>query len=322
MQGDKYFKEFGAPQAVGETEKHFDPHYLAAKKSIDDRALNHHVWEMLHHTVRQFSDRGPLRILELGSGIGTMFERLVDRDILTGTCEYLATDMDIGQISTAGDYLLQWVKNRNHEWSWHDEFSGLLSTANAAVSLKHAKLSAEEIAEKAEWFGPFDLIIAHAVLDLVDLSSVLPPLLSRLTTQGLAFFSCNFDGETIFLPPLQEDEEIIKRYHDSMEHRLTGSSHTGRRLLAMLQQRGLNILAAGSSDWVIYPRKNQYSSDETYFLHAIIETVARELAKQEALPEFTSWVRRRHQQVDSGQLSFLARHLDILVQHQTAVQQS
>lgn len=318
MQRDKYFKDFTGHQAVGETGKHFDPRYLAAKKSIDDRALNHHVWETLHHTVGQFNDSVPLRILELGSGIGTMLERLVDRGILTGACEYLATDMDIEQIRAARDYLSLWANDRDHNWSPHDVNGGLLSTANAAISLTHAQHSIEEIIEKAESFGSFELIIAHAVLDLVDLSTVLPPLISRLTTRGLAYFSCNFDGETIFLPKLQGDEEIIKQYHNSMENRLTGSSRTGRRLLAMLQQRGLNILAAGSSDWVIHPRKNKYSSDETYFLHTIIETVAREIAKNEASSEFNSWVRLRHQQIESGQLSFLARHLDILVQHQTS----
>ena len=322
MQSNKFFKDCNGHQAVSETRTLFDPRYLAAKKSIDDRSLNHHVWETLHQTVRQFNESEPMKILELGSGIGTMLERLVDRAILTGACEYLATDIDSEQISSAGEYLLQWAKNRDHDWTWHDEKSGLLSTAQATISLKRVKLSAEEIAEKAEWFGPFDLIIAHAVLDLVDLTTVVPPLISRLTPQGLAYFSCNFDGETIFLPELQEDEEIMKCYHDSMENRLTGSSRTGRRLLAMLQQHGVNILAAGSSDWVIYPRKNQYSADETYFLRAIIETVAGELAKKKVLSKYNSWVRRRHQQVDAGQLSFLARHLDILVQHHTSGQQS
>ena len=49
----------------------FDPRYLTAKKSIDDRALNHHVWETLRQTLPPSTDSEPVKILELGAGIGT-----------------------------------------------------------------------------------------------------------------------------------------------------------------------------------------------------------------------------------------------------------
>ena len=304
-------------QGADETGKRFDPRYLAAKKSIDDCALNHHVLETLRQVLPQSTDNEPVKILELGAGIGTMLERLVDRGLLSGTLDYLATDMDQSQLMAARTYLLQWAEKHGHTLTW-DGYGGRLSTARADISLTLQHAGAEELAEKPESLGPFDLIIAHAVLDLVDLSTVLPPLLSRLTTSGLAYFSLNFDGETVFLPECAGEEEIIRRYHGSMEARLIGASHTGRRLLALLQQPGLKILAAGSSDWVIHPRGNKYSQDETFFLHAIIDTVENELAKKDRplshLANLTDWARLRHQQVEHGQLSLLARHLDLLVQ--------
>lgn len=305
-------------QGAEETEKHFDPGYLAAKKSIDDCALNHYVLETLRQVLPQSTDNEPVKILELGAGIGTMLERLVDRGILTGTLDYLATDMDLSQLMAARTYLSQWAEKHGHSWSWAG-YDGRLSTARADISLTLEHARAEELAEKSESLALFDLIIAHAVLDLVDLPTVLPPLLSRLTKSGLAYFTCNFDGETVFLPECAGEEDIIRRYHGSMEARLTGASHTGRRLLTLLQQPGLKILAAGSSDWVIHPRGNKYSQDETFFLHAIIETVEKELARKDRpladLANLTNWARLRHQQVEHGQLSFLARHLDLLVQH-------
>ena len=50
--------------------------YLAAKKTVDDRALNRRIWERLRLELGEVG--GPLRVLELGAGIGTMVERLVE----------------------------------------------------------------------------------------------------------------------------------------------------------------------------------------------------------------------------------------------------
>ena len=298
-----------------ETGKSFDPGYLAAKKSIDDRALNHHVLETLRQALPHTADNAPMRIIELGAGIGTMFERLVDKGLLIGPSTYLATDMDPRQLKAAEKHLTHWAKKHDHSLSWAGACGQLNSAkANISLSLQHA--SAEELAKRADSLGSLHLIIAHGVLDLIDFPTVLPQLLSQLTQTGLAYFTCNFDGETVFLPECAGDEEILRQYHGSMEARLAGASHTGRRLLTYLQTSGYNILAAGSSDWVIHPQKMRYSVDETFFLHAIVETVEKELARKNDAPDgLTTWALLRHQQIEAGQLSFLARHLDLLVQH-------
>ena len=43
-------------------------HYLAAKKSVDDRALNAHVQEALADAI---TGKENLSVLEVGAGIGT-----------------------------------------------------------------------------------------------------------------------------------------------------------------------------------------------------------------------------------------------------------
>lgn len=325
MQQDNCHNKGKHQRVTDETAKSFDPRYLAAKKSIDDQALNHHVWETLQQSLPHSTGSEPMKILELGAGIGTMLERLVDRGLLTGPSSYLATDMDPNQLRAARKYLSQWAEKRGHNLSWAGD-SGRLQTANAEISLTLKSARAEDLADSADSLGPFHLIIAHAVLDLLDFHAVLPRLLSRLTNSGLAYFTCNFDGETVFLPTCEGDEEIISCYHNSMEARLTGASHTGRRLLTFLHSSGLEILAAGSSDWVIHPRGADYSLDETFFLHAIIETVERELAKEKNTPSdladlanLANWANLRHRQIDTADLSFLARHLDLLVQHHPAL---
>lgn len=322
MQQDNFANSGKQQRVADDSGKSFDPRYLAAKKSIDDRALNHHIWKTLHQALPHSTGSEPLKILELGAGIGTMLERLVDRGLLTGHSAYLATDMDSAQLSAARKYLSHWAEKHGHNLSWASD-DGRLRTARADISLRLESATVEELAGRSDSLGPFHLIIAHAVLDLVDFPAVLPQLLSRLTNGGLAYFTCNFDGETVFLPPYEGEEEIIRHYHNSMEARLTGASHTGRRLLTFLHSSGFEILAAGSSDWVIHPRGTGYSHDENFFLHAIIETVERELAKEKKPPSdlayLAHWARLRHHQIETGKLSFLARHLDLLVQHHSTL---
>ena len=107
----------------------------------------------------------------------------------------------------------------------------------------------------------YDLIVAHAFLDLVDLDSALHKLLTLVRPGGLFYFTLNFDGATIFEPQIDPalDQQIEELYHQTMDLRQPGSrpsrmSRTGRRLLVSLTRAGLTILRAGSSDWVIHPR--------------------------------------------------------------------
>ena len=52
--------------------------YLAAKVTVDDRALNRPVWERLVAALPVSEALGrPLQVLEVGAGIGTMVERLL-----------------------------------------------------------------------------------------------------------------------------------------------------------------------------------------------------------------------------------------------------
>jgi len=303
--------------AVDITANDFYPRYLTAKKSIDDRALNQRVWETLHQALAQAIGREPLNILEIGSGIGTMLERIIERGLLTGPVAYVATDSDPGQLRAARLYLSQWARRRSHTLTWSAENLGRVQTAGADVSVVLIPGSAEELADRSDALAPFHLLMAHAVLDLVDFPVVLPRLLERLKENGLAYLTCNFDGETVFLPQWHGEQEIIRLYHASMDARLTGASHTGRRLLAFLQRPGLELLAAGPSYWTIHPRDAGYSADEIFFLHAIIETVERELEKKNNPPPgLAAWARLRHQQAEDGELSFQARHLDLLVRRQ------
>ncbi len=72
--------------------------YLAAKTTVDDRALNRHVLAELRHLM----PAGAPRVLEIGAGLGTMVARLMDWGAVSAG-EYILLDADqqlLDQFST------------------------------------------------------------------------------------------------------------------------------------------------------------------------------------------------------------------------------
>ena len=274
--------------------------YLAAKRSVDDRALNRHVWQTLAQAVAAAApaDR-PLRVLEVGAGIGTMVERCVEWGLFT-RAEYSAIDSEESNIRAARQRLARLTANDN---------SGL------RLDLQTANLY--DFAAREENRQRFDLLIAHALLDLLHLPAALPSLLGMLRPGGLFYFSINFDGATLFLPELALDGQIEALYHHSMDTRVTdgqpsGDSRTGRRLFHALQQCGAEVLAAGSSDWVVHPVGGAYPADEAYFLGCILHFVESTLRGHAQLDAsaFEAWLATRRRQVARGELVYVAHQLD------------
>jgi hypothetical protein len=193
----------------------------------------------------------------------------------------------------------------------------------------HLRLQAENLFAVLDRAGGeasarrYDLIIAHAFLDLVDLERTLPRLLGLLRPEGLFYFSLNFDGATIFEPPIDPalDAHIEQSYHQTMDERVidgrpSGDSRTGRRLFHHLQRLGAQVIAAGSSDWVVHPHQGGYTPDEHFFLHFILHTLEQGLAGRPGLDpaRFAAWIAGRQAQVERGELVYIAHQLDLLGQ--------
>ncbi len=84
------------------------PRYLAAKKSVDDRALNRHVWETLGGSLPPALPEAPLRVLEIGAGVGAMLERLLEGGLLR-YASYTALDAMPENIAAARPRLSAWA---------------------------------------------------------------------------------------------------------------------------------------------------------------------------------------------------------------------
>jgi len=278
----------------------FSADYLAAKKTIDDAALNLHVLQTMKHALHSEQREEPLQVLEIGAGIGTMFARLVERDVFSGRLVYRLTDNDYKLLLAAKKYLTEWAQKQKLVLSWPAEQRGYLITSTAEITVILGELDIFKTKKHKDLRGVCDLIVVHGVLDLFDFQQVLPSLFHWLKHDGLFYSTCNFDGETNFLPEHPADREIIRTYHNSMEKRTIGASHTGRRLLDFLYRQHAEILAAGSSDWVLYPKKAGFTEDQKLFLFSIHAMIEKELTDNDNnTTEIIDWMSHRRQQIVS-----------------------
>ena len=272
------------------------PRYLAAKKSVDDRALNRLVWDRLADEIA--TRNSALDVLEIGAGIGTMAERVAEWGLLTNG-HYTALDSEAENVAAARARLGE-------------------GKGDLRLSLEQADVF--EFAARPDQQQRYDLLIAHAVLDLFDIPRALPRLLSVLKPGGLCYFTINFDGATIFEPVIEPvlDAQIETLYHRSMDERITdgqpsGDSRSGRHLFHLLPSAGVEVLAAGSSDWVVFG-SGDYPDDEAYFLHCILHFVESTLTGHPELEKkaFAQWMSKRRRQIAAGELVYIAHQMDFV----------
>lgn len=296
--------------------------YLSSKKSVDDRAVNKHVWERLAAALPKSSPASRLKVLELGAGIGTMIERLVDWKLLT-FAEYTAIDSDAVSISESSRRVTRWAADEGFDLSLRPENTAFIRTQDGEIWINFRQADVYHFLSSENGGRQWDLGVAHAFMDLIDIDVVLHQFCNFIRPGGLLYLTLNYDGETIFLPELNPafDRLILQLYNQSMDERLTdgrktGGCHTGRKLFDRLQAVNAAVLAAGASDWIVLPEPGGYPADETYFLHFILDTINSELKDHPALEQnaFESWIQTRHAQVEGAKLIFIAKNLDLLVQ--------
>jgi hypothetical protein len=280
--------------------------YLAAKKSVDDRALNRHVLAELRRLVPP----GTPRVLEVGAGLGTMVARLLEWEVLSAG-EYTLLDVDRQLLEDSRTWLCAWADARGLP---AERLPDGVRLGDLRVRLVEAELGSYLDAGHGQ---PADLLIANAFLDLVDVPAVLPGLLRLLVPGGAYWFTVTFDGESIFQPDHPSDEEVLGAYHATMDSRVrygrsAGESRAGRHLFGHLRAAGVAPLAAGSSDWVVLAGPDGgYPADEAYFLETILRTVEDALDGPTAPVGLADWLAVRRQQLAEGELVYLAHQLDV-----------
>jgi hypothetical protein len=266
--------------------------YLASKKTVDDRALNRRVWDAM---VDAAAGRQP-RVLEVGGGIGTMVERVVEDGRLLP-----------------------------RSWTLLDAQATLVAEAQRRLAgrvpfpVEHCTADLEAFIDGAP--PGFDLVVANAVVDLFDPARILGRMRALGRPGALFLFSITFDGLTAIEPAMDPDldRRVISLYHATMDGRVvdgqpSGDSRAGRHLLTLLPAQGYRLLEAGASDWVVYPRGGAYPADEEFFLSCILDFFEESLAGHRGLEpgELERWLTRRREQVAARELVLVAHQLDVL----------
>jgi hypothetical protein len=234
---------------------------------------------------------------------------------------YTAIDADPEAIVACCRHLPAWMSARGFDVVDETPRRWRFRRDGSDVTVEAETIEVQQFIVRTGGSRLWDVIIAHAVLDLLDLSSTLPGLVSLLRPGGVCYFTIAFDGATIFEPVLDPvlDAQIERLYHRTLDLRRVagapaGDSRTGRHLFEHLRAAGIDILDAGSSDWVVFAGSQGYPDDEAYFLHYIIHTIDLALRGHSDLDPvgFDAWVARRHAQIEAGSLVYIAHQLDFL----------
>ncbi len=87
--------------------------YLASKKQIDDLALNKRVLDTLSAKLDRKASGPPIKIIEIGAGIGTMVERLLETNIIP-SADYTAFDISRSNIEEAKERIISFAERSNY----------------------------------------------------------------------------------------------------------------------------------------------------------------------------------------------------------------
>ena len=315
--------------------------YLLAKRTVDDRALDRRLVGLLRERLadRAAATEGPLRVLEVGAGVGTMVARLIDWEVLPpGETRYVAVDRDPDALAGGEPFLREWTADRPDA-----SVSGSASPASSAAggadgaadtlvvetdarAVAVETVAADAVAHAEAHAGEFDALIGMALLDVLGLDR-LDPLLDALAPGATYYFPITFDGATRFRPDHPDDRAVERLYHRHMDEKPGGNSRSGGAAISLLRAAdGSKLLGVAGSDWVVRPVDGEgdggYPGDEARFLRHILgtvedavgEVIASDGAGESSLSaaDLDAWLRTRRKQVDAAELVYLTHQLDLL----------
>ncbi len=288
--------------------------YLDVKKSIDDKSLNQAVWDSFARCLlAQNKLKRSLKIMEIGAGIGTMIERLLDASLLK-QCHYIALEPEAPFKEAAKARLISWADSKGMTFAINTEGLWLLgnnqsdNNEDLHVTIEWIEAEADKIAELFE-DESLDFILSHAVIDLLPVPVLMPVILSKLKQQGGFYFSINFSGQTCFSPGHKDDHDIADSYHQDMDARFPGMdwqpSMTGEALPEWLENYGCRKVIKGGSDWSL--SAINLDSRDALFIKNILDTIAKAL---KAKPGLDGWLAERYGQLEQKKLEIKISNCD------------
>ena len=292
--------------------EHALPRYLESKRSVDRRALAPRVRDRF---VAELS--ADPAILEAGCGTGVSVPRLLSWGVDAG--RYVGVDADDRIVAFARRVRPKSLRRAGYAVSEGPPPAGNgtdrptggdpdFTAAGLAVGFETGDaLDALSAAEGV------DAVIAQAFADLVPPGDLLSAVESALRPGGVAYLPITFDGGTIFQPDHPADDAVEAAYHAAIDGRPGRDVRAGRHLVDLCRRRDGDLLAVGSSDWIVRPRGGEYPADERYFLDRLLGFVEDTVPGADRTVEaFDDWVSTRRDQLAHGELTYVAHQYDLL----------
>ena len=295
--------------------EHALPRYLESKRSIDDRALASRVRDRF---VAELPAEPTL--LEAGCGTGVTVPRLLSWGVDAG--RYTGVDADERIVTFAREVRPKSLRRAGYAVSEGSLVESPTGGEPAGTTGRRPDFTAEDLAVGFETDDALDAlaattgvdaVIAQAFADLVSLSSLVSAVESALRPGGVAYLPITFDGGTIFQPDHPADDAVESAYHDAINDRPGRDVRAGRHLLDLFRQRDGDLLAVGSSDWIVRPRGGGYPADERYFTDRLLGFVADAIRDSRRDVEgFDEWLSTRRDHLARGELTYVAHQYDLL----------
>jgi len=289
--------------------------FLKAKFALDERSLNREVRGAFLDALHSLPQ---IQCLDVGAGACATLQRLLNSG-LTTSLSLTALDRDPGLLDIARQEAEGWLRAL-----------GLDPRIEAgAIRTQGERLTAIRFAVgELKDYQPdrlYNVITAHAFLDLAPLPEALRLFAAWLQPGGYLYASLNYDGDTALLPVYEDaafEARLLGHYNHTMERRrvdgrATGGAYCGRRLHGLLPEYGFDVLAYGSADWNIAPFLGEYRDSDAVCLNALLEMIRGEgqssgLFHQDQL---NRWRENRLQLLRQRRLGLIIHQLDLLARY-------
>lgn len=289
--------------------------YLDIKFDLDGRSLNRDVQAAFN---KELMARREWSILDVGAGNGANLRRLINLHF-PGILKVTAVDIDPELLEQAHRQLSLTLALKGFD----------LKTDQNLIQARRKKerIRIEFLETDLKQYTPkigkhFDVILAHAVLDLLPARKMIRRMSRWLKPGGMLYSTLNYDGGTWLFPAYRDEsleEKILKIYDDSMEQRTMwglpiAGAHSGRRLHAECLKAGLDMISLGSSDWNLVPHYGSYRGLEKFCLEYLLGLIHKEAvaSKQFSPVKLADWYKDRRLALASARLGLVCHQLDLL----------
>ena len=301
--------------------------FLQAKFALDERSLNREVRAAFLNALHSLPQ---IDCLDVGAGTCATLRRLLNSE-LTAPLSLTALDRDPGLLEVARQEAEGWLHALG--LAPRVEAGAILTQGNRGKRGKRGKrgerLTAIRFAlDDVKDHQPdrlYNVITAHAFLDLAPLPDALRRFAVWLQPGGYLYASTNYDGDTALLQVYDDavfEARLLDHYNHTMEQRrvdgqATGGAYCGRRLRELLPEYGFEVIAQGSSDWNIAPVLDEYRDGDAVCLKALLEMIYGEGQRSGLFShdQLDRWHQDRLRLLQQRRLGLTIRQLDLLARY-------